>query len=179
MKRLFIIGLMLCTLMFSCEREGQLGSFVSEDENFNVDQVALLVNIKTSDSTYLVVRSIDSIKIKINNNFTTIISSEVLDTSIVPKFTDGNKFVSTQKINYLITAQQEDNLPDFNTAGDYANYLNSAYQLSPGEYVCFIEFIDLTFNDNSSQRFYPLQYQPFKIEDNASSAFIGEVEVKI
>ena len=167
----------------SCQKDGSLNSadrnVVSEEESTQFEELLILVSIKTTDSTYLVVESIDSVNIFVNDFYWANVSSDPINTANVDKFTVGNMTVTTDKLNYLIVAEQEIEDPDFTVAGDFAEYLNSFYDLDAGEYACFIESFQVTFNDNSTKKYYPLTYEIFKVEENTRSAFVGEFEIKI
>jgi hypothetical protein len=182
MKRL-IYFLLIGLLIVSCEKEYLLSSadrnVVSEDGTIAFEELLILVNIKTTDSTYLVVKSVDSVSVYINDYYWTKINSETLDTSKVDKQLVGNKYITNNKINYLIIANQDIEQPDYTTAGEFAQYLNAAYELKPGEYACLIESFQVTFYDNSIKTYYPFEYTTFKVEQNSRSAFVGEIEIKI
>lgn len=182
MKEL-IYFLLIGLLLVSCDIDDSLSSadrnVVSEDGVIPFEELLILVNIKTTDSTYLVVKSVDSVSIFINDFYWTKINSQPLDTSKVDKQPVGNKYLSDNKINYLIIANQDIEQPDYNTAGEFAQYLNSAYELKPGEYACLVESFQITFNDNSIKTYYPYEYKIFKVEQNLRSAFVGEIEIRI
>ena len=182
MKKLIYI-LLLGLFIISCKKSDTLSSaernVVSNSSNNPFKELLILINIKTSDSSYLVVKSIDSVNIFINNYYWTKINTEILDTSKVDKFLVGNKYQTKNKINYLIIANQDIKQPEYTTAGDFAKYLNATYELKPGEYVCFIESFQLTFNDNTTKKYYPLKYTTFKVIENSRSAYVGEIEIKI
>jgi len=182
MKNL-IYFLLIGLLAVGCEDDASLSSanrnVVSEDGAIPFEEILILINLKTTDSNYLVVKSIDSVSIFINKYYWAKINSQVLDTSKIDKFLAGNKYQTDNKINYLIIANQDIEQPDFNTAGEFAQYLNAAYELKPGEYACFIESFQVTFNDNSIKTYYPFKYTTFKVEKNSRSAFVGEIEIKI
>ncbi|NJM15817.1 MAG: hypothetical protein HC896_11045 [Bacteroidales bacterium] len=78
----------------------------------------------------------------------------------------------------MIIANKHIEQPDYNTAGEFAQYLNAAYELKPGEYARFIESFQVTSNDNSIKTYYPFEYTTFKVEQNSRSAFVGEIEIK-
>jgi hypothetical protein len=179
MKRLFYF-LLIGLLAVSCEDRSNNSAeinVVSEDGSVPFEELLILINIKTTDSTYLVVNSIDSVSIFINNFYWTKINSESLDTSKVDKYLVGNKYQTDNKINYLIIANQDIEQPDFTTAGEFAQYLNAVHVLKPGEYACLIESFQITFSDNSTKTYYPLEYTTFKVEENSRSAFVGEIEI--
>ncbi|MFY8108840.1 MAG: hypothetical protein ACOVO9_07605 [Bacteroidia bacterium] len=182
MKKLIYI-LLLGLFIISCKKSDTLSSaernVVSNSSSNPFKELLILINIKTSDSSYLVVKSIDSVNIFINNYYWTKINTEILDTSKVDKILIGNKYQTKNKINYLIIANQDIKQPEYTTAGDFAKYLNATYELKPGEYVCFIESFQLTFNDNTTKKYYPLKYTTFKVIENSRSAYVGEIEIKI
>jgi hypothetical protein len=182
MKR-WIYFLLIGLLILSCNKDDNLSSadrnVVSEDGTIPFEELLVLLNVKTSDSTYLVVKSIDSVNIYINNSYWAKINSLTVDTSLVEKTAIGNLYQTNNKINYLVIAKQDIKKPDFNTAGAFANYLNEYYELKPGEYACLIESFKVTFNDNSTRKYNTFEYKTFKVEQNSKSAFVGEIEIII
>jgi hypothetical protein len=182
MKKLIYI-LLLGMLSISCKKSETLSSAerntVTNTATNPFKELLILINVKTNDSSYLVVKSIDSVNIFINNYYWTKINTETLDTSKVNKTLVGIKYQSPNKINYLIIANQDIKQAEYTTAGDFAKYLNASYELKPGEYVCLIESFQLTFNDNSTKKYYPLKYTTFKVIENSRSAYVGEIEIKI
>ncbi len=175
--------LMLLLFVSSCETDDSLSSadrnVVSDDGTITFEELILLVNIKNTDGTYLVVESVDSVRIYINDYYWAIINSQAVDISKVDKRLDGNKYVTDKKLNYLIIADQDVEEPAYNTAGEFAQYLNDGYSLKPGEYACFIESFQLRFSDNSVKTYYPFEYSSFKVEENSKSAFVGELTLNI
>ncbi len=182
MKKL-IYCLLFGLFLVSCEKGDSLSSVdrnvITEDGTVPFEELLILMNLKTSDSTYLVVKSIDSVSIFINNYHWSKTNSQILDTSKVNKTLVGNSFQTNQKINYLIIANQHIEEPAYTTAGEFAQYLNAVYELKPGEYACLIESFQITFNDNSTKIYYPFEYTTFKVEQNSRSAYVGEIELKI
>tara|TARA_R110002124_G_scaffold52399_1_gene150903 strand:+ start:426 stop:953 length:528 start_codon:yes stop_codon:yes gene_type:complete len=174
---------MTSLLLLACGKDDSLNSAdrntVSDDGSIPFEELILLLNIKTSDSSYLVVQSIDSVNIYINDFYWTKKNSEPVDTTKIDKQTIGNQYISGKKINYLIVADQDIVEPDFITAGEFAQYLNAAYRLDPGEYACLIESFQLRFNDSTSKTYYPYEYTTFKVEQNLRSAYVGEITLKI
>jgi hypothetical protein len=182
MKKLIYL-LMIGLLTASCEKDDGLSppqrNVISDEEKIPFEELLLLINIKTSDSTWLVVSSVDSVKIFINEHYWTKTNSQPIDTSKVAKTNIGNTSVASSKLNYLIIADQDIGEPDYNTAGEFAQYLNAAYELPPGEYACFIESLQVTLHDNTAHKYYPMQYSTFRIEQNLKSIFLGEIEIAI
>lgn len=178
-----IYFLLIGLFLWSCSKDDSLSSadrnVITEDESIPFEELLIMINLKTTDDSYLVVKSIDSVSIYINNNYWTKINSQTLDISKVEKSVVGNKYETSDKINYLVIANQDIKEPDFTTAGDFAQYLNAGYELKPGEYACLIESFQVTFNDNTTKTYYPFEYKTFKVEQNSRSAFVGEIELKI
>ena len=68
---------------------------------------------------------------------------------------------------------------DFNTAGEYADYLNKLLELKAGEYVCLIESIWVTLSNGNKQQYFPHIYSNFTVNQDAVSAFAGEITIEI
>lgn len=180
MKRLIIIFLAVLFLASCAKDDSYISSnVIRENGELSFEELLMLVNVKASDSTYLVVSSIDSINIFINNYYWAKINSISMDTSKVEKFVSGNNYVTTKKLNYLVVANQDVAEPDYTMAYQFADYLNASYNLKPGEYACLIESFMMKFNDGTVKKFYPMTYSIFKVEDNSRSAYIGEIELSI
>lgn len=182
MKKLIYL-LLLAVLFVSCNKDEILTSadrnVISEDPSNPFEELIVLLNVKTSDSSYLVVKSIDSVTIFVNNLFWTKMNTDTIDTSYINKFVVGNMYQTRNKLNYLIVANQTIDQPDYSTAGDYARYLNALYELKPGEYACLIESFQITFNDNTTRKYQPNEYRIFKVVENSRSVFVGEIELNI
>lgn len=182
MKKL-IYFLMIGLLLAGCEKNDGLSppqrNVISDEEIIPFEELLMLINIKTSDSTWLVVSSVDSVRIFINEHYWNMVNSQTIDTSKVAKTHLGNTSVSESKLNYLIIADQDIEEPDYNTAGEFAQYLNAAYELPPGEYACFIESLQVTLNDNTVHKYYPMQYATFRLEPNFKSIFLGEITINL
>jgi len=180
-----IISLLLLTsILFACQRDSERdynpqSDVISETDVLNLEEIFFLLNVKTSDSTYLVVKSIDSIRLFMNTTLWSVCSSESIDTTNINKKTSGNRWYSDKKINYLVVAQKNIEKPEFATAGDYAEYLNAIHILKPGEYALLIESFKVTFNDNTSKRFYPYEYSIVTLEKNQRNLYAGEIELNI
>ncbi len=182
MKRLIFI-LLIGLLVVGCSKEDSLNSadrnIVADDGSNPFEELLILISLKTSDSTYLVVKSIDSVHVYINNYSWATINSEVLDTAKFDKSLVGNTYQTETKINYLVMAKQDIVQPVLTTAGEFSRYMNGAFELKPGEYACLIESFQVRFNDNSTKKYYPYTYSSFKVEQNSRSAFVGEIEIKL
>lgn len=152
---------------------------VSDSEKIPFEELLLLINLKTSDSSYLVIPSIDSVNLFVNNFYWSTKNSVVLDTSNIEKYALNNMFHTSNKLNYLVLAKKADLQTNFNTAGEYAHYLNSLYQLKPSEYACLINSFQILLNDNTIKTYHPITYKTFKVEGNSYSAFVSEIEIKL
>lgn len=181
MKRLFFF--FIASLLFvSCDNDSSNSAYnnvVTDDNTIPFEELLLIVNVKLTDNSYLVVKSIDSLNIFVNNYYWAKLNSESLDVSKVNKIEVDNHYETNKKIDYLVIANRDINQPDYTTAGDFAKYLNDYYELKPGEYACLIESFQVTFNDNTTKKYYPLVYKAFKIEEDSRSAFVGEIELNI
>lgn len=183
MKRL-IYALLLGVFFISCSSDEPLTSayrnVVSGDASIvPFEELLMLIHVKTTDSTYLVVNSIDSVNILINNNYWAKINSQAVDISKIEKQEVDNRYQTVKKINYLVIAAQDIAQPHYTTAGEFSEYLNAIHELKPGEYACFIESFQVSFNDNTSKTYYPFEYKIFNVVQNSKSAFVGEIEIKI
>jgi hypothetical protein len=153
---------------------------ISDETTVSFKEVLMLINLKTTDSTFLVVKSIDSVTIFINNEFWSKSSTQSVDINKIDKSVNGNKYETNNKLNYLLIAgQTATEEPNYTTAGDFARYLNEFFEIKPGQYACLIESFQVTFNDNTVKKYYPFEYRIFKVEANTESCFLGEIELKI
>ncbi|MDR1182477.1 MAG: hypothetical protein LBL13_10920 [Bacteroidales bacterium] len=182
------VYLILCiTLLFGCSKRSEEDSSTSAERNVVSDEtttsfkeILMLINLKTTDSTFLVVKSIDSVTIFVNNKFWSQSSSQSIDINNIEKSVNGNKYETNNKLNYLLIAEQTDTeKPDYLRAGDFAQYLNESLDLKPGHYACLIESFQVTFNDNTVRKYYPFEYRIFKVEPDSKSSSLGEIELKI
>lgn len=183
MKKIVLIFAVILLAMAACNKSDDNSSaeqnVVSDDGSVQFEDLMVLLNVKVTDTSYLVVKSIDSVNIFVNTSFWAKISSNPVDTAVIQKYTVGNMFLTKNKLNYLIVASQDIDDPNYNTAGEFANYLNSLYDLQAGEYACFIESFKVTFNDNTTRKYYPYIYKPFRVEENSRSAYVGEIELNL
>lgn len=174
--------LCIALVLISCDKESAdrvSRNVVSTSDDIAFEEILLLLNIQTENEKYLVVESINSIRLYINDFYWNTATSMPLDISNIDKEQVDDRYVTDDKVNYLVISDREDNFPDFTTAGEISQYLNSIYDLAPGEYVCFIESFKINFLDGSVQTFYPYEYTAFKIDKNSRSAFVGEITLKI
>lgn len=182
MKKLLFFFL-LPLVWASCDKSESLSnaqrSVVSNATSIPFEELLLLVNLKTTSGEFVVVEAVDSVNLYINNVHWAKSNSQSLDIAKLPKQEVGNKFISSRKVNYLVVAKRNLVMPDLSTAGEFADYLNAVYELKPGEYACWIESFQLTFNDGSTKTYYPFTYAPFRVEENNRSAFVGEIELII
>ncbi|MDA3854309.1 MAG: hypothetical protein PF444_08740 [Bacteroidales bacterium] len=185
MKKITFWAIILLSIyLVSCENNdsdytSSPGNVVDYDNTTTFQEMFMLVNIKTSDSTYLVVESIDSLTIFVNNQFWAKANSNTIDTEHIIKNDSSNYSYTKNKLNYLVTAKQQALLSDFSTIGDYAKYLNDQISLKDGEYACLIESFQVTFNDGTRKKFAPYAYTIFTVEPNTYNAYLGEIELKI
>jgi hypothetical protein len=182
--RKWIYLVLVAILFIGCSKEEGAGNsaeknVIADEPTVSFEEILLLVNLKTTDSTYLVVKSIDSVTLFVNTNYWAKISSQPIDISAIDKSVTGNRYETKNKLNYLLVAQQDIVEPDYTTAGDFARYLNAFFELKQGQYACLIESFQVTFNDNTTKKYYPFEYRVFTVEKNTTNTFIGEIELKI
>lgn len=181
MKKIFAL-MLLGIFIIGCNDDDYSSenlNVISDSQDVPFKEIIFLVNLKTNDSTYVVVKEIDSINIYVNTFSWAKLNSASIDTTKISKFIVNNRFESNNKISYLVVAKQELIQSNFNTAGDYAQYLNSLYELQPGEYACLIESFQITLNDSTTVKYYPYSYKSFRVESNMRSVFIGEFDINI
>jgi hypothetical protein len=179
--KLLFITIALGFALSSCDKDYNVAerNVFSEDGSIQLEEIFLLMNVKTSDSTWLVTESIDSITLYVNSSYWAMVSSESVNVAGIPSQEVGNMNVSNSKLEYLVLAEQDIEEPEYLTAGDFAQFLNSYYVLEPGEYACLIESFVVTYNDNTREKFYPMQYTTFSVEEGSRSVFVGEFEINI
>lgn len=179
--RKLLFFLLLAQVLLSCSDNGFSDNVVSSDGAVNdFEEMLILLNVKTEEGAYLAVESIDEVNIYVNSTHWATISSEVVDLNKVDKYEEGNRYLTSDKINYLLLGKQTvKEEPSYETAGEVADYLNGVQLLTAGDYLCFIESFQVTFNDGTIKKYYPMKYKPFKVEDNVRSAYVGEIELTI
>lgn len=181
MKQLLHIFIIML-LLSSCEKEDDFVSsaqraVISDDESVSFESLTMLIHMKTADSTYLIVESLDSVSLYINNKKLKPINSHKIALDLVAKDTVANTFQSVNKMNYLLMSNQLFDEPEYTTAGDYARYLNDLFVLQPGQYMLLIESFRVTLADGSKKSFYPYEYRIIDIEKDKKSAYVGEIEI--
>ena len=171
--------LVLLLASFACNDDDPNGPTrnIVGDGELALEELLIVINLKASDSTYWVPRSIDSVRIRINNMYwteATAVSPDVrqLDTELV----DG-RLVASRKVGYFVSASQSEEPPAFETAKDYVDYLAGMFEAGPGEYLCYIDAFVATFENGTTQKFYPNQFKPFVVERDKRSVFVGEFDI--
>jgi len=165
MKKIFSL-LLLGIFLIGCNLDDNSSAdlnVISDIKDIPFKEIIFLINLKTNDSNYVVVKEIDSINIYVNTFAWAKLNSACIDTTKISKFIVNNRFESNNKISYLVVAKQELTQSNFNTAGDYAQYLNSLYELQPGEYACLIESFQNTLNDSTTVKYYSYFYKSFRV----------------
>ncbi len=183
MKNIFLFFSLV--FLIACSKDD--GSFsnyednvVSDTKSIDFEKLLLLLNVKTTDDKYLVIESVDSVDLYVNDLHWSRANSNTLDITHIEKTEQGNAYLADQKVNYLLVAGKDiGDAPPVSTAGAYASYLNSLTTLLPGEYACFIASFRLKLNDGTIRKYYPNRYVIFKVEENIHSAFVGEIELQI
>jgi CMP-2-keto-3-deoxyoctulosonic acid synthetase len=150
------------------------------DNSTSVDfkSLMLLVNVKNSDTSFVVTEQIDSIELYLNDSFWTYATSEIYDTSKVAYTVQNNLKIASSQVNYLVLADRVETPLTTASAGDYAAYLNGVFDVNPGQYACLVKSFQLKFEDGHTETFYPNSYHVFEIKYGSSNAFVGNIELK-
>jgi hypothetical protein len=146
----------------------------TETKTIPFEELFLLMNISLSDSAYLLVQSVDSINLFVNGKYWSVVNSQPVDVSKIESYQMGDLLLSPAKINYLVLAKQDQQSVSYTMAGEFANYLNSLYELQPGDYACMIESYIVTLQDGSRKKMFTYHYKTFRVEENMHSAYAGE-----
>ena len=182
MKSFFFLSLATLLFVTSCSMDDELSGserIISDDTTVQFEEILLLINIRNTDSSYIAVEQIDSITLYLNNLYWATLNSESIKLESITTELKNNFYCTPNKINYLVVASQKEYEPDFSTAGDYARYLNSFYDIESGEYLCLIESLWLKQADGSVRKIFPYKYVPFQVENDLKSVFLGEVEINL
>lgn len=165
MKKIFSL-LLLGIFLIGCNLDDYSSAdlnVISDSKDIPFKEIIFSINLKTNDSNYVVVKEIDSINIYVNKLSLANLNSAYIDTTKINKFIVNNRFESKNKISYLVVAKQSLSHSNFNTAYDYAQYLNSLYELQSGEYACLIESFQNTLNDSTTVKYYSYFYKSFRV----------------
>lgn len=189
-KTLFI-GLFLCFAFLSSCGNDDYSRYSYDDPTIysNSDKVTLSELVlflspyieKGGQKHYVVVDSLQNLKINVNKRQIIAGKSYELDTSRLPDTEIvGGYLTTTEKINYpfVINIRIEPENPQ--TAGDYSDILNKYFVLPPGTYVSQIVSFDVLASDESVNTIYtPSLSFPLEVKENQASAGLGEFEVRI
>jgi hypothetical protein len=176
---------LLCSIYFiSCDKDSNIGQFddavvESESNQYKFKQITFTINLVNSKSEYLNITKVDSIKLQVNGKVWGTFGSESIDTTgNTDNFSEDLSY-SASKINYLIIAPYILKIDKLDTAGDFVNYLDNRLILTPGDYVC--EIAEIKFRDRKDRwkTFKPQVYKDFKVNENTTSSFVGEISIQI
>jgi hypothetical protein len=135
--------------------------------------------IHEGSKKYIVVSSIDNIRVLINGDEWGVFSSFDVDISNINKETADNFYVRSEPVPYVTKAPYVMSSDILTTAGEYSEMLGRYISLQPGGYIFQIEYIELTDISGNTHRVYPLIAKHFEVTENIVSAFIGEFEILI
>ncbi len=135
--------------------------------------------IHENTKEYIVVPSVNNIKVLINGKEWGLFSSSELDVSQINKDVANDFNVKTTPVKYVVRAPYLSSTTILTTAGEYSDLLDRYISLQPGGYVCQIEYFELTDNNGNIHRIFPLIAEYFEVKENTVSAFIGEFEILI
>jgi len=108
MKKIFAL-MLLGIFIIGCNDDDYSSenlNVISDSQDVPFKEIIFLVNLKTNDSTYVVVKEIDSINIYVNTFSWAKLNSASIDTTKISKFIVNNRFESNNKISYLVVAKQ-------------------------------------------------------------------------
>jgi hypothetical protein len=176
MKKLIIFCLAVLALA-SCDDDdlGPNNPNVVADENLiELEELVLLVTIQNANGQYLAVQSIDSLAIYVNNQFWAKPASEPLNLDGIETEAVNGLPYSEEPLSYLVLAEQTTTDYNFETAGEYADYLTSSLVLEPGDYVVYLDSLTITLADGTTQTYYPRLYKVISVQENKRSVYVGE-----
>ncbi|MDR3366090.1 MAG: hypothetical protein LBO71_03885 [Prevotellaceae bacterium] len=125
---------------------------------------------------YVLTDTLRSIAVSINDKMQRIATSYGMDTLHVRnKSTVGSCRVTTDSIAYPVQVNVLMFPEKFSTAGEYANLLNSYFELSPGAYICRIQ----SFSVGSQTAYTPALSFPLEVAENRTSVSVGKFEVEV
>jgi hypothetical protein len=128
---------------------------------------------------YIVVSSIEKVRVLINGDEWGIFSSFDVDISNINKETADNFYVRSSPVPYVTKAPYVMSSDILTTAGQYSEMLGRYISLQPGGYIFQIDYIELTDKNGDTHRVHPLIAVHFEVKENIVSAFIGEFEILI
>jgi hypothetical protein len=182
-KNIFWIFIPLLFLFSNCSKDSNIGQFddaivESASNLYKFKQVTFTVNIINKLNEYVNINQIDSVRLKVNGKAWGVFASESIDTTQRTNRISGDLRFSNSKINYLVIAPYQLKTDKLLTAGDFVNYLNERIVLTPGDYVC--EISEIKFHDLKNQWVVlkPQVYKDFKIIDNTTSSYVGEITIQ-
>jgi hypothetical protein len=182
MRKVFIFLLVFLGLS-NCKKDSATNfdsAIIEDSSNTNkFKQLVLIINLKNSNGSYILLQKIDSINLKVNNKQWGTFASEITDTTGFQSSLLKSIRITSQKIGYLIIATYQLNVNSLETAGDYVSYLNERLILTPGDYVCEINQLKFTNVTGQTVIIKPMIFKDFKVVQNTTSSFVGEIEIVV
>lgn len=133
-----------------------------------------------NERKYIATDSLRNIVLKINQKTWTATGSYLLDTAhIHSKSTENNYRVTSEPVSYPVQIPVISYPPTFETAGQYADLLNSYFQLTPGAYICQLLSFDIQGISETTTIYTPLIVFPIEIQSGQKSLHVGEFEIQI
>ena len=177
-----LILLMGSILMNSCSSDsgiGQFDSLVIEDEDnpYKFQQLTFTLSLKDSENGYLNLDVVDSLSMFVNAKYWGVYTSGGNDTlNKTDRIVDQLRY-SDKPIEYLFIAPYVLKTDNFETAGDFVEYLNNRIILTPGEYICELNVVKFkTFEGNWITKKIQV-FVGFDVIQNTTSAYMGKIEV--
>lgn len=131
------------------------------------------------EKKYIVSPYITNIHVLVNGRTWGNFESLKTDTASIGKERLGNFHVCTNPIKNIVTASYRISDETITTAGQYSDLLNGYLSLRAGEYICQIDYFELTDISRTVHRIYPLIAERFEVKENSVSVFVGEFDILI
>ncbi|MDR1415990.1 MAG: hypothetical protein LBJ57_01065 [Prevotellaceae bacterium] len=193
MKKVATIApLLALLLMLSCSKDDGYDTYSYNDPTLysSSGKVALseiilflkpYIVADNGEKKYLVADSLRNISVTINGKKQRPSASYALDTAHVSNKSDvGGYRVTTEPIAYPVQIKVMLHPEDLQTAGEYASLLNDYFVLTPGVYIFQIQSFDVSSAAGQQRTIHtPTLSFPLKVEENSSSANMGEIEVEV
>ena len=176
---LLVLGSLCC-----CSSDSYYDTYddlVIEDENnrYKLEQLTFTLSLYNEVNGYVNSVSLDSIVLKVDAKDWGIYESEKRDTlGYTDRVVNGIKY-SDKKIEYMVNAPYILAYEELTTAGDFVQYLKDRVVLTPGDYLCEIESLELQLVNGSSKRILVQEFNSLTVQENISSICLGEISINV
>lgn len=154
---------------------------VSSSSSTAFSEIIMLVNLFDEAGDPILVSRIDSLRLYVNGEYWSTVSSDSMDLRPFDTLSTGVFNTTDRVVSHYVSSVEEElkGINDFSTVGEFAVFLNESYDLAPGEYLCFIESIKVTDVNGVLRTYYPYAYQPFTVDEDKKSAYVGEIDITL